>query len=45
MINVFPNKELMGQILSYGSFLEVLSPDELRNTIRNELAILSERYK
>jgi len=43
-INVYPNKELIGQILSYGSFLEVLSPDDFRKNIIKEVAILSNRY-
>lgn len=36
-INVFPNAELVGQILSYGSLLEVVSPKQFRERVVKEL--------
>ena len=36
-IEVFPNKELLGQIFSYGSHLELVSPLEYRKLIKKEI--------
>lgn len=36
-LKVIPNVELIGQILSYGSYLEVLSPEHVRIRVANEL--------
>lgn len=36
-IEVYPNVELVGQILSYGSLLEVISPNDFRNRVKEEL--------
>lgn len=36
-IEVYPNVELVGQILSYGRYIEVLSPDGFRNRVKEEL--------
>ncbi|MBO4871682.1 MAG: WYL domain-containing protein [Muribaculaceae bacterium] len=43
-IQVYPNVELVGQILSYGSTLEVISPQEFRERIRKELEFSLNRY-
>ena len=43
-INVIPNLELVGQILSYGSFLKVLSPESFRDRIIDELNKATENY-
>lgn len=43
-LTVFPNKELVGQILSYGSMLEVVCPDSFRQRVAEELNKMSERY-
>ena len=37
-IEVYPNVELVGQVMSYGRFLEVLSPSSFRDRIKMELA-------
>lgn len=34
-LTVYPNKELVGQILSYGSMLEVIEPENFRCQIKN----------
>lgn len=36
-IEVYPNVELVGQILSYGNLLEVISPETFRDRVREEL--------
>ena len=43
-LRVYPNNELVGQILSYGSMLEVVSPKDFRNRIAGELAEMNKRY-
>lgn len=43
-LTVYPNNELVGQILSYGSMLEVIGPDEFRLRVAVELNKMSERY-
>ena len=43
-LTVYPNKELVGQILSYGSMLEVVGPDGFRQRVAEELNKMSERY-
>ena len=43
-LTVYPNKELVGQILSYGHLLEVVSPEFFRNRIAGELAEMNKRY-
>lgn len=43
-LTVYPNKELVGQILSYGSKLEVVEPEGFRNRIAGELAEMNKRY-
>ena len=37
-IEVYPNVELVGQVMSYGRFLEVISPNSFRERIKVELA-------
>ena len=44
-IDVYPNKELVGQILSYGHYLEVLSPKYFRERISTELTKNLKRYE
>ena len=43
-IHVYPNVELIGQILSYGNTLEVISPENFRERVRNELELSLKRY-
>lgn len=43
-LTVYPNRELIGQILSYGSMLEVVGPLSLRERVGNELKKMLERY-
>lgn len=44
-IKVYPNIELVGQILSYGSTLEVVEPKEFRKRISDEIFQMNSRYK
>lgn len=44
VIEVYPNVELVGQILSYGRQLEVLSPDSFRNRVKEELSETVKMY-
>lgn len=44
-IEVYPNRELVGKILSYGSDLEIISPDFLRNELKEVIKAVLERYK
>lgn len=41
---VYPNNELVGQILSYGSMLEVVEPLSFRERVAGELKKMLERY-
>jgi len=43
-IKVYPNNELIGKILSYGSDLEIISPDYLRSKIKEVIETASQRY-
>lgn len=43
-IEVYPNKELIGQILSYGNLLEVMSPEDFRKRVSDELTSMLRRY-
>lgn len=43
-IKVYPNIELVGQILSYGNMLEVISPDTFRKRIQTEIEKTYNRY-
>ena len=43
-ITVIPNIELIGQILSYGSFLQILSPDNVKKRISTEINRMSSHY-
>lgn len=43
-IEVYPNVELIGQILSYGNYLEVLEPIDFREKVINEINLISHRY-
>ena len=43
-ITVLPNVELVGQILSYGSKLQVLSPDSFKDRIVDELKRMLKCY-
>ena len=43
-ITVIPNIELIGQILSYGSKLRVVSPDSFKKRIVNELKNMIDNY-
>ena len=43
-LTVYPNNELVGQILSYGSMLEVVGPDDFRQRVAEELEKMSRRY-
>lgn len=36
-LTVYPNKELVGQVLSYGSMLEVIGPEDFRRRVAEEL--------
>lgn len=44
-LKVKPNKELVGQILSYGSLLEVIEPEALRKSVADEIMAMNDRYK
>ncbi len=44
-IEVYPNVELVGQILSYGNFLEVLEPLSFRERVLKEVSLIASRYK
>ena len=44
-LTVYPNKELVGQILSYGSMLEVVGPDGFRHRVAEELNKMYDRYR
>jgi predicted DNA-binding transcriptional regulator YafY len=44
-IEVIPNKELIREILSYGSDVKVLSPKEIAESIAGILKLALERYK
>jgi predicted DNA-binding transcriptional regulator YafY len=37
VLNLYPNKELKQQIFSFGADVEVLSPKELREEIKQEI--------
>lgn len=43
-IQVYPNVELIGQILSYGNMLEVVSPEKFRKRVQNEVILIGNRY-
>ena len=43
-LTVYPNNELVGQILSYGSMLEVIGPDGFRRRVAEELRNMADRY-
>lgn len=43
-IQVYPNVELIGQILSYGCYLQVMSPSEFVNRICEETSKMSNLY-
>lgn len=43
-IQVYPNVELIGQILSYGCYLQVMSPDQFVNRIGEEISNMSHLY-
>ena len=43
-IQVYPNVELVGKILSYGNLLEVISPKKFRNRVQNEAKLIRNRY-
>ena len=43
-LTVYPNNELIGQILSYGSMLEVLGPEDFRQQVVEELGKIAGRY-
>lgn len=44
-LSVYPNKELIGKILSYGSMLEVVVPESVRQRVAEEVEEMSKRYK
>ena len=44
-LTVYPNNELVGQILSYGSMLEVVGPEDFRQRVAEELEKIRKRYK
>lgn len=44
-LTVYPNKELVGQILSYGPTLEVLAPEEFRSRIAESIKEMNSRYE
>ena len=44
-IEVYPNIELVGQIMSYGSTLEVMEPKDFRKRIRDEILQMQSHYK
>lgn len=43
-IQVYPNVELIGQILSYGNKLEVMSPEEFRLRVKHEVEAIYAQY-
>lgn len=43
-IEVYPNVELVGQILSYGNLLEVISPQGFRERVKGEIEKIYNRY-
>jgi len=43
-LNVLLSEELKRLFLSYGNQIEIIEPEELRNTIKNEIIELSEMY-
>ena len=43
-LTVYPNKELVGQILSYGSMFEVVEPLSFRERVGDEMRKMLERY-
>lgn len=43
-LDVEPNRELRGKIMSYGRFLEVVSPESFRDEIKNEILQLVKQY-
>lgn len=44
-VDLEANKEFVGRILQMGSDLEIVSPESLRNELRDEVQLLTERYK
>ena len=44
-IEVYPNIELVGQIMSYGSTLEVMEPKDFRKRISDEILQMQSHYK
>ena len=44
-IEVYPNIELVGQIMSYGSTLEVMEPKDFRKRISDEILQMKSHYK
>lgn len=43
-LTVKPNRELKGKIMSYGSLLEVISPESFRNELKKEILQLLDQY-
>lgn len=43
-IEVYPNVELVGQILSYGNMLEVISPQDFRERVQQEIQAMMSQY-
>ena len=43
-LNVLLSEELKRLFLSYGNQIEIIEPEELRNTIKNDIIELSEMY-
>lgn len=44
-IKVYPNVELLGQILSYGSYLQIISPESFRERVVHELKKALQLYE
>ena len=44
-LSVEPNRELRGRILTYGRYIEVVSPEFFRQEIKDEIKSLIEQYK
>ena len=43
-INVIPNKELVSELIWFGSDVEVLAPDSLREKIKQKIAEMHKKY-
>ena len=44
-INVIPNGELIGKILSYGDSVRVIEPESLKEKVKEKLRLSLENYR